>query len=589
MIPREIIEEIKFRNDIEEVVGSYVSLKRAGSNLVGVCPFHNEKTPSFTVFTSTKNFYCFGCGAGGDVVTFIMKAENLDYPSALEFLAHRAGIEIPKNGKSEEIGIPRKRIYEMNLAAAKFFRQCLFDPNIGREALSYLTENRRLSGSVIKHFGLGYSPADFGILTAHMKKLGFTDEELTVGFLCGKSQKNGRLYDYFRNRVMFPIIDVSGNIVAFGGRVMDDSKPKYLNTSDTPGFKKSKNLFALNYAKKNCSEQMILCEGYMDVIALHAAGFENAVATLGTAITQEHARIISKYTKSVLISYDMDSAGRTAADKAMRLLAEVGVDVKVLKMTGAKDPDEYIKLYGADRFRQVITHSQSGFEYKMDNVLSKYDLAQADGKIKASAELCNIIAAVYSSVEREVYIASAAEKIGLSPAVMKNDVERIRAGLVKKYKAKEGHDAQMSAKNLGDRINPDAAKNIRGAAAEEAILGLMLLYDEHRSAVAKGSVELSEGDFCTEFGARVFKAIVDLERSEGGYMYSLLGEIFSPDEMGRMQLMEYKRRQLVSNGRDVLEASIKTLKEAKTGAVSDGNDWLDVLARRKEELKSKKK
>ena len=588
MIPREIIEEIKYRNDIEEVISSYVSLKRAGSNLVGVCPFHNEKTPSFTVFSSTKNFYCFGCGAGGDVITFIMKAENLDYPSALEFLAHRAGIEIPKDGAGEERGVPRKRIYEMNLAAAKFFRQCLFDPAIGKDALAYLTENRRLSGSVIKHFGLGYSPNDFGMLTSHMKRLGFTDEELVVGFLCGKSQKTGRPFDYFRNRVMFPIIDVSGNIVAFGGRVMDDSKPKYLNTSDTPGFKKSKNLFALNYAKKNCAEQMILCEGYMDVIALHAAGFENAVATLGTAITQEHARIISKYTKSVLISYDMDSAGRAAAEKAMRLLAEVDVDVKVLKMTGAKDPDEYIKLYGADRFRQVISRSQSGFDYKLDTILSKYDLAQADDKIKASSEICKMIAAVYSSVEREVYISTAAERLGLTSAVMKNDVERIRAGLIKQYKAKEGHDAQMSAKNMGDRINPDSAKNIQASAAEEVILGLMLLYDDHRASVAKGKIELSKEDFFTEFGSRVFEAIIELENSEGGYMYSLLGEKFSPDEMGRIQRMEYKRRQLVSNGADVLAASVKTLKESKNKSVS-GNDWMLDLARRQEELKSKKK
>ena len=588
MIPREIIEEIKYRNDIEEVISSYVSLKRAGSNLVGVCPFHNEKTPSFTVFSSTKNFYCFGCGAGGDVITFIMKAENLDYPSALEFLAHRAGIEIPKDGAGEERGVPRKRIYEMNLAAAKFFRQCLFDPAIGKDALAYLTENRRLSGSVIKHFGLGYSPNDFGMLTSHMKRLGFTDEELVVGFLCGKSQKTGRPFDYFRNRVMFPIIDVSGNIVAFGGRVMDDSKPKYLNTSDTPGFKKSKNLFALNYAKKNCAEQMILCEGYMDVIALHAAGFENAVATLGTAITQEHARIISKYTKSVLISYDMDSAGRAAAEKAMRLLAEVDVDVKVLKMTGAKDPDEYIKLYGADRFRQVISRSQSGFDYKLDTILSKYDLAQADDKIKASSEICKMIAAVYSSVEREVYISTAAERLGLTSAVMKNDVERIRAGLIKQYKAKEGHDAQMSAKNMGDRINPDSAKNIQASAAEEVILGLMLLYDDHRASVAKGKIELSKEDFFIEFGSRVFEAIIELENSEGGYMYSLLGEKFSPDEMGRIQRMEYKRRQLVSNGADVLAASVKTLKESKNKSVS-GNDWMLDLARRQEELKSKKK
>ena len=588
MIPREIIEEIKYRNDIEDVVSSYVSLKRAGSNLVGCCPFHNEKTPSFTVFSASKNFYCFGCGAGGDVITFIMKAENLDYPSALEFLAQRAGIEIPKDGAKEEKGVSRKRIYEMNLAAAKFFRQCLFDPVIGKDALAYLTENRRLSGSVIKHFGLGYSPNDFGLLTRHMRNLGFTEEELTVGFLCGRSQKTGRLFDYFRNRVMFPIIDVSGNIVAFGGRVMDDSKPKYLNTSDTPGFKKSKNLFALNYAKKNCADQMILCEGYMDVIALHAAGFENAVATLGTAITQEHARIISKYTKNVLISYDMDSAGRAAADKAMKLLADVDVDVKVLKMTGAKDPDEYIKLYGADRFRQVISRSQSGFDYKLETILSKYDLSQADDKIKASSELCKMIASVYSSVEREVYISTVAERLGLTPDVMKNDVERIRAGLIKKYKAKEGHDAQMSAKNMGDRINPDAAKNVQASAAEEVILGLMLLYDEHRSNVASGKAELSREDFFTEFGARVFDAIVELENSEGGYMYSLLGERFTPDEMGRMQRMEYKRRQLVSNGPDVLAASIKTLKEAKNKGISD-SDWMKDLQRRKEELKTRKK
>ncbi len=588
MIPREIIEEIKYRNDIEDVISSYVSLKRAGSNLVGCCPFHNEKTPSFTVFSSTKNFYCFGCGAGGDVITFIMKAENLDYPSALELLAQRAGIEIPKDGVKEERGVPRKRIYEMNLAAAKFFRQCLFDPAIGRDALTYLTENRRLSGAVIKHFGLGYSPNDFGLLTRHMRSLGFTEEELTVGFLCGRSQKTGRLFDYFRNRVMFPIIDVSGNIVAFGGRVMDDSKPKYLNTSDTPGFKKSKNLFALNYAKKHCAEQLILCEGYMDVIALHAAGFENAVATLGTAITQEHARIISKYTKSVLISYDMDQAGRTAADKAMRLLAEVGVDVKVLKMSGAKDPDEYIKLYGADRFRQVISRGQSSFDYKLDTVLAGYDLSQANDKIKASSELCKIIAAVDSSVEREVYITTVAERLGLPPDVIKNDVGRIRAGLIKKYRSKEGHDAQMFAKNMGDRINPDAAKNVQAAAAEEVILGLMLLYDEHRAAVATGKIELSKEDFFTEFGSRAFEAIVELENSEGGYMYSLLGEKFTPDEMGRMQRMEYKRRQLVSNGTDVLSASIKTLKEAKNKGISD-NDWMLDLARRKEELKLKKK
>ncbi len=587
LIPREIIDEIIYRNDIEEVISSYVTLKRAGSNFGGLCPFHSEKTPSFTVFPATKSFYCFGCGVGGDVITFIMKAENLDYQDALEFLAQRAGITIPKQGEREEYGIPRKRIFEMNLAAAKFFRQCLFDPQIGADALRYLTEERRLSGAVIKHFGLGYSPNTFGMLTDHMKRLGFTDEELMVGFLCGKSQKTGRPYDYFRNRVMFPIIDVSGNIIAFGGRVMDDSKPKYLNTSDTPGFKKSRNLFALNYAKKNCAEQLILCEGYMDVIALHAAGFENAVATLGTAITSEQARLIAKYTKTVLISYDMDEAGRKAADKAMRLLSEVGVDVKVLKMSGAKDPDEYIKKFGADKFRQVIGKSQSGFYYKLDVILSKYDIELGEDKIKASNEVCELIADSNSSVERSVYISAAAEKIGINADMMKNDVERIRSKRIRQYKAKEGRDAQLSAKNIGDRVNPDAAKNIQAAAAEEAILGLMLLFDEHRSAVASGKLELKREDFFTEFGARAFSAITELQSTDGGYSYSLLGESFSPDEMGRLQRMMNNRSQLISNGADVFEASIRSLKATRAReAASD--DWMAELARRQEQQKAKR-
>ena len=587
MIPREIVEEIVYRNSIDEVISSYVTLKRAGSNFSGVCPFHSEKTPSFTVFPATRSFYCFGCGAGGDVITFIMRAENLDYPSALEFLANRVGITIPQGNERAEVGVQRKRIYQMNLEAAKFFRACLFDPKIGADALRYLSEERRLSGSVIKHFGLGYSPNSFGMLTDHMKKLGFTDEELMAGFLCGKSQKTGRPYDYFRNRVMFPIIDVAGNVIAFGGRVMDDSKPKYLNSSDTPGFKKSRNLFALNYARKNCEDRLILCEGYMDVIALHAAGFENAVATLGTAITSEQARLISKYTKNVVISYDMDNAGRTAADKAMKLLAEVGVDVKVLNMTGAKDPDEYIKKFGPDKFGQLINRSQTGFDYKLSKILEGYDLSIGEDKIKASNEICEIISKVYSSVERAVYIASAAEKLGLSADVITNDVERKRRASIREIRSKEGHDAQMSAKNIGDRINPDAAKNIQAAAAEEAILGLMMLYDEHRESVAKGRVELSKDDFFTELGARAFDKIMELQRSEGGYLQSLLGESFNADEMGRLMRMEYKRHQLTSNGTDVLKASVDALKASRKKE-ADKNDWMAEIARRQLEMKAKK-
>ena len=302
MIPREVIDEIRYRCDIEEVIGSYVTLKRAGSNRNGLCPFHSEKTPSFTVFPATKSFYCFGCGAGGDVITFTQKIENLDYVGAVELLATRAGIAIPNENGARDGGVSRKRVLEMNLEAARFFRSCLFDPVLGRDAVAYLSGKRGLSGAVIKRFGLGFAPNDFGALTKHMKKLGYTEEELITAFLCGRSQKTGRAFDLFRNRIMFPVLDTAGNVVAFGGRVMDDSKPKYLNTTDTPCFKKSRVLFGLNYARNNCAEQTILCEGYMDAIAMHAAGFESAVATLGTAITPDHARLLSRYTKRVVIN-----------------------------------------------------------------------------------------------------------------------------------------------------------------------------------------------------------------------------------------------------------------------------------------------
>ena len=307
-LPENFIQEVVERTDIEELVGRYVSLKRAGANLQGLCPFHSEKTPSFTVSPAKRMFYCFGCHAGGSAITFVQKAENLEFTDAVEFLANRIGLPMPKGlGAAEEReSVSRKRVLEMNLEAAKFFRACLFDPKYGSAGMEYLKGKRGLSDATIKHFGLGFAPDGFNALTDHMHKLGYNDEELQTAFLCGKSQKTGRSYDYFRNRVMFPIIDPMGNVVAFGGRVLDDSKPKYLNTSDTPAFRKSNHLFALNFAKNCCAEQMILCEGYMDVIALHAAGFEFAVATLGTAITPNHARIFSKYTKKVVISYDSD-------------------------------------------------------------------------------------------------------------------------------------------------------------------------------------------------------------------------------------------------------------------------------------------
>ena len=545
-----------------------------------------QKTPSFSVSPAKKFFYCFGCGAGGDAITFVMKMKNLDYPQAVEFLAKRAGVTIPESGKREG-GFSRERVYAMNVEAAKFFRSCLFDPKYGQEAMEYLRGKRRLSTEIIRRFGLGFSPNTFGMLTDHMHKKGYRDEELIAGFLCGKSQKTGRSYDYFRNRVMFPIIDVSGNVIAFGGRVMDDSKPKYLNSSDTPGFKKSKNLFALNYAKGACAEQMILCEGYMDVIAMHAAGFENAVATLGTSLTSEQARLMTKYTKKVIISYDSDEAGQRAADRAIRMLGEVGLDVRVLRLSGAKDPDEYIKLYGADRLRSLLGESKTWFDFKWNTLATRYNLSTPSDRIKASEEACALIAGVSSPIEREVYISQIAGPLDLPVDVIKNNVERMVAKRRAEARRKEGQDARLSIRNYGDRTNIDAAKNIAANAAEEAILGLLLLYEEHRSAVRSGKVLLQAEDFFTALGRRMFEEIMRLDATEGGFMFSLLGESFTPDEMGRMQKYMQERSGLTANGSEVLSSSIEALKRAVQKSEEKKGDLSDLILKKRNQSKTK--
>ncbi|MBQ8415898.1 MAG: DNA primase [Clostridia bacterium] len=585
-LPENFIQEVVERTDIEELIGRYVTLKRTGANYVGRCPFHNEKTPSFTVSPQKRIFYCFGCQAGGSVITFMQKAENMDFMEAVEALANRAGLPMPKDsgGQATDRTTPRKRVLEMNLEAARFFRACLFDPRYGQAGMEYFKKNRRLSEATIKHFGLGYAPNDFGMLRRHMHQKGYTDDELVEAYLCARSQKNGNVYDIFRNRVMFPIIDTSGNVVAFGGRVLDDSKPKYLNSSDTPAFKKSKHLFALNYAKGVCAEQMLLCEGYMDVIALHAAGFEYAVATLGTAITPEHARVLSKYTKKVIISYDSDEAGQNAANKAMRLLGEVGIEVRVLKLTGAKDPDEYITKFGAERFRRALTESRTGFDHKMDAILSAHDLTVSTEKIKASKELCALISEYHSPIERRVYTAQAATALNMPVDVLTNSVEQIRSKRIKDIRRKQSREAEATLKNFGDRINPDSAKSPRASSAEEAVIGLLLIYEEYRNAVSAGEVELTAENFVTEFHRSVFEEIMRLHESPSGFRFELLGMRFSPDEVGRIERCEMARQQLSHNGPEVFRSATEALRDAQRMQTLQEGD----LSARLEYLRNKK-
>jgi len=578
MIPQAIIEELKMRCPIEEVISSYVTLKRAGSNHNGLCPFHSEKTPSFTVFSATSSFYCFGCGAGGDVVSFIMRMENLDYREALEHLAKRAGIPLPDDGAPQVRGVNRKRIYEMNVAAAKFFRSALFEGASGSAAREYLTK-RGLSQAVIKRFGLGWADDSFSSLRDHLRGLSFTDEELCTGFLCKKSEKNGTLYDIFRERVMFPIIDTAGNIVAFGGRVLDSSTPKYLNSADTPAFNKRRNLFALNFAKSTAAEGMILCEGYMDVIALHEAGFSGAVATLGTAITPDQARLIAKYTKNVVISYDSDEAGQRAADKAFRLLAEVGLDAKILKVEGAKDPDEYIRKFGSAKFGELLGRSRTRFEFTVDKILASHDMTNDEERVRAIREICEYIASLPSGVEREIYSAKLSEKMELPLETVRRDIQFMIRRKDKAAKRDEHDRLIRDTMGLSDRVNPDFAKHPLAAKLEETVLGMMLVRCEYTSLAVDG-IPLTADDFPTELGRRLFLFIKDA-LEEGGFEFGQLSETFSADEVSRAMRMILSREKLSDNGPDTFAESVRQMRIATEEHGSSLNDITKLLSKKR--------
>ncbi|MGN0568299.1 MAG: DNA primase, partial [Acutalibacteraceae bacterium] len=376
------LEELRSRVDIESVISPYVNLRRRGKNLVGLCPFHNEKTPSFTVYPENDSFYCFGCGVGGDVITFVRRIENLDYLEAVKMLADRAGMALPEDGFDDSMAKQRTAVLEANRAAAKFFHAELMSER-GREALDYFL-GRGLTIETIRHFGLGYAPDGWRALKNHLNQKGFDDTLLESANLLRRSEKNGKVnyYDNFRNRIMFPIIDPRGNVIAFGGRVMDDSKPKYINTSDTLVYKKSNGVFALNFAKNGNDGKLIVAEGYMDVIALHQAGFTNAVACLGTALTKEQANLLSRYAKEVLISYDSDEAGQKATARAINIFSSTGLEVRVLRLSGGKDPDEIIRKYGAQRFRDIIEGAANDTEYRILRAREGIDISSDDGNLK---------------------------------------------------------------------------------------------------------------------------------------------------------------------------------------------------------------
>ena len=413
MIPQEYIQEVVRRNDIEEVIGQYVQLRRRGRTLSGLCPFHNEKTPSFVVYPDTQSFYCFGCGAAGDVINFVRKYNNLSYVEGVKQLAARVGMPLPEEDDQESRA--RQRLLEINRCAARYFYEQL-NAETPEAALArrYWKEKRGLTDATIRRFGLGYAPQDFGGLLHYLRRRGFSESELEHSGLIKRSEK-GNLYDIFRHRVMVPIIDVRGAIIAFGGRVLDDSKPKYINSPETMVYHKSRTLFALNVAKKSSNKRYILCEGYMDVIAMHVAGFDTAVCACGTALTSEQVKLLSEYADEVVLCYDSDEAGQKATERSLTLFANSSVKVSVLSYQGAKDPDEFIKKYGRDRFEMILNGTANPTEFQLKKAKAKYDLRSDDGRLNYLQEAIGVLTAQgVTPTAQDVYAGRLAEETGVS-------------------------------------------------------------------------------------------------------------------------------------------------------------------------------
>ncbi len=555
----EFIEELRDRNDIESVISSYVNLKRQGKLLKGLCPFHNEKTPSFTVYPDTRSFYCFGCGAGGEVITFIRQIENLDYVESIKLLADRAGMQMPNDGFDDSLAKHRQRLLAANREAARFFYKSLISSQ-GKVALDYFL-SRGLTIETIKHFGLGYAPDSWDSLIKHMKSKGFTLAELFDANLVKRSERDGktRYYDNFRNRVMTPIIDLRGNVIAFGGRVLDDSKPKYINTSDTLVYKKTDNVFALNFAKNGNPDSMILAEGYMDVIALHQAGFKNAVASLGTALTREQANLISRYTDEVIISYDADEAGQEATQKAIRIFSETGLKVRVLRLEGGKDPDEIIKKHGKERYKALLDGAANDIEYGILKVRKKYDITFPDGKLSFLSEVTDLLAGC-NDIELDIYAGRLSQELEVDKAAIISEVRKKKARKRSSERKNAFEEIKRAAITPKDEINPQRKQYVRAARAEDILLSSLLNNPDFYDSVKD---RLLPEKFLTDFNRRVYSFLSDRLESGLSIELSAFAGEFTPDENGRIaKFMAMKKE--ISNTLNECYDCIKVLEEEKS-------------------------
>ena len=574
--PAAFIDELVARNPIEDVVGQYVSLRRAGSNLFGLCPFHGEKTASFSGAPDKGMYYCFGCHKGGGSINFMMEVEGLSYPDAVRALAKRVGMEVPEDEQYQSRYRAQERLWALHKEAARFFHSQLYAP-VGKAALEYAL-GRGMSKSILTTFGVGYAPDSWDSMVKAMKAKGYTEQELKDSGLVTVSQKNGNIFDRFRDRLMFPIIDVRGNVIGFGGRIIKNNSDaaKYLNSPETLIFNKRKNLFGLNLAKKSKQGYLILVEGNIDVVALHQYGFDNAIASLGTSLTEEQAVLMTRYTDQVVLIYDGDNAGQRAAQRAIPILEKAGLQVKVLQMRDAKDPDEFLKKFGADKFKLLLEESSNRVEYQLNAIRRKYDIREDDQKVKYIIEAAELICTLGSAVQREVYGHRVAESAKISYEAMKMEIDKAFKRRISREKKKQEQIDLAPAKNLQPKARSIRYDNMKSAMAEEAVLALIL----KDPALLEQAKELTEKEFSSPLLGRAFAQLAERYRQGLEVSVGVLTD-FSGEEMSH--LAGILQRQDGPVNEDALRDCIRTIRaEHQAGSISSDDDLLALRNKLKE-------
>jgi len=537
-LSEDFLYELKIRNPIESVVGSYVDLKRAGSNVRGLCPFHGEKTPSFTVYPESDSFYCFGCNTGGSTVNFIMNIENLDFFEAVKFLCERSNLTFPEFSYDDSGEKLRRNIFEINKEAAKYYYKCLLEPQ-GEDALNYLLNVRKFTPATIKKFGLGFAPDSSYSLLNHLKGKGFYESDMLQAKVINKSQKNASVYDFFRKRIMFPIFDVRGNIIAFTGREMQGEKTgrKYINTSDSMVFKKTRILYAMNFAKNSKEKYIILAEGNPDAIALHQAGFDNAVASGGTALTKEQALLIKSYKDEVMVIPDTDSAGQNAAYKSINTLTEAGLKIRVLELPAGKDVDEYIKESGADSFKALIGGANNSIEFELLRIKSKYDLTTQDGRINCYRGIIPVLSKQTEQIYIDVYAGQIAEELKIDKKTILDDIKKTKIKNSKTASKKAFADIIRIPQQTAMRENI----NKRILTAEEIIIASLIKKPEKYLNI---KTKISAANFRSSLNKRIFEAVSDILDKGREFDITYLSGEFQPDEMGAVVRISQKKTAL---------------------------------------------